>query len=112
MDQDGADIHKAYALRSRRKGKTVWVKWKDIGEACFEFPPLPEHLKHLTPHLPELLKLLRCHVDLDATPIGGFDGYVRIVPPDVKPEDAPPKQPDEQPNRPAKPGTDITDEDI
>lgn len=110
MDPNSAFIHKAYALRSRRKGKTVWVKWKDIGDACFEFPALPEHLKHLTPYLPELLKLLRCHVDLDATPLGGFDGYVRIVPPDVKPESAPPKQSDTQPERPGTPGHEGDDE--
>jgi hypothetical protein len=106
--------HKAYALRRKRVGKTLWVKWKDVGDAVFEIADLPDHLKHLAPYLPELLKLLRCHLDLDATPIGGFDGGVRVVPPDVNPKDAAPRH--EQPERPGAQETDATtdatDEDL
>jgi len=103
MDEDTATTHKAYALRSRRAGKTVWRKWKDIGDASFKVPTLPDNLKHLAPYLPELLKILRCHVDLDATPIGGFDGHVRILPADVSPDAASSEQSNGQPERPGTP---------
>ena len=84
--------HNAYALKRETR---VSGRWLDIGGARFKFDVarLPDHLKHLIPHLPELLKALQGYVFLDRTPIGGFNGEVYLAPAGVKPEDPKPQRP-------------------
>ena len=92
--------HNAYALKRETR---VSGRWLDIGNARLEVEvaSLPDNLKHLAPHLPQLLSLLRGHVFLDRTPLGGFSGHVYIAPVGVRPEDPKP-----QPQRPAAPSED------
>jgi hypothetical protein len=59
--------HNAYALKRETR---VSDRWLDAGNARFKFDiaRLPDNLKHLIPHLPELLKALQGYVFLDRTP--------------------------------------------
>jgi hypothetical protein len=102
MDKENALIYKAYGCHRVRKGKVVWEIWKDIGDGDMEIPPLPDHLKHLAPYLPELVKLLRPRVFLDRTPLGGFDGQIRLLAHGVDPN---------APKQPQRPGQDERPDD-
>lgn len=71
--------HGAFAFKRETR---VSGKWLDIGKARVEFDiaKFPEHLRPLIPLIPQLLRLMRCHVFLDRTPIGGFSGHVFLNP--------------------------------
>ena len=78
---DKARTHSAYAFKRETR---VSGKWLDIGEARLEIDTtrVPDHLR---PLVPQLLGLMRGHVFLDRTPIGGFSGHVFITPIGEKP---------------------------
>jgi hypothetical protein len=90
------NTHRTYAQHRIRKGKVVWTKWLHVGDGRYEVPPLPDNLKHLEPYLPQLLKLLRSRIMLDRTTLGGFDGHLQLLPPDVDPNAPQPQRPGQE----------------
>jgi len=95
-DDSTDPTHAAYGLKRQTR---VTGRWLDIGLASLEIrsSELPPHLKHLVPHLPELLRLIHANVFLDRTIIGAFSGHVLVTPigrrpADIKPS---PKRPGE-----------------
>jgi hypothetical protein len=98
--QDKTLTHGAYAYKRETR---VSGRWLEIGNARFEIDAssLPENLKYLSPHLPQLFRVLRGTVLLDRTPLGGFSGKVILTPLGVLPP-----LPDPEPQRPASSGDD------
>jgi hypothetical protein len=77
--KDYTFTHKAIARHRVRRSSFDWL---EIGKGRFEIDRATGEVK-------------AAHVVLDRTPIGGFDGYVLLLPPNVAPPEPEPKRPAE-----------------